>query len=226
MRESRLGDYGSGLAPVTEGWFVVSVRDAEWWSSQTRGARCSFESEYGDPAIEFAQLAINVTVLEPRQTILYHAQANQEAFLVVSGECTLLVEGRAAEPRAVGLLPRCTVDRARLRGRRRAALRDRDGRLALGPGRAPPGVRDRGAPRRERGGGDLRLQTGERGARAVRARAPVELGSSALGVGSSGVDRSIPHRGAPRPGAGACAARDGPPQRSIRTREAFTAGRP
>ena len=99
MRESRLGDYGSGLAPVTEGWFVVSVRDAEWWSSQTRGARCSFESEYGDPAIEFAQLAINVTVLEPRQTILYHAQANQEAFLVVSGECTLLVEG---EQRSLG----------------------------------------------------------------------------------------------------------------------------
>src|SRR6476661_5438662 len=93
------GDYGSGLAPVTEGWFVVNVPDAERWSSQTRGARCSFESEYGDPAIEFAQLGINVTVLEPGQTILYHAQANQEAFLVVSGECTLLVEG---EQRSLG----------------------------------------------------------------------------------------------------------------------------
>ena len=99
MRESRLGDYGSGLAPVTEGWFVVNVRDAEWWSSQTRGARCSFESEYGDPAIEFAQLGINVTVLEPRQTILYHAQANQEAFLVVSGECTLLRASSGASGR-------------------------------------------------------------------------------------------------------------------------------
>jgi len=80
VRESRLGDYGSGLAPVTEGWFVVNVPDAEWWSSQTRGARCSFESEYGDPAIEFAQLGINVTVLEPGQTILYHAQANPGGF--------------------------------------------------------------------------------------------------------------------------------------------------
>ena len=99
MRESRLGDYGSGLAPVTEGWFVVNVPDAEWWSSQTRGARCSFESEYGDPAIEFAQLGINVTVLEPGQTILYHAQANQEAFLVVSGECTLLRASSGASGR-------------------------------------------------------------------------------------------------------------------------------
>ena len=93
MPESRLEDYGSGLAPGTEGWFVVNLREAEWWSSKTRGARCSFESEYGEPPVEFAQLGINVTVLEAGQTILYHAEANQEAFLVVSGECTLLVEG-------------------------------------------------------------------------------------------------------------------------------------
>lgn len=93
MRESQLADYGSGLAPGMDGWFVVNVRDAEWWSSETRGARCSFESEYGEPPVEFAQLGINVTVLEPGQTILYHAEANQEAFLVVSGECALLVEG-------------------------------------------------------------------------------------------------------------------------------------
>ena len=99
MHESQVEDHGSGLAPVTEGWFVVNVRDAEWWSSETRGARCSFESEYGDPAIEFTQLGINVTVLEPGQTVLYHAEANQEAFLVVSGECTLLVEG---EERSLG----------------------------------------------------------------------------------------------------------------------------
>jgi hypothetical protein len=81
MRESQLGDYGSGLAPSTEGWFVVNVRDAEWWSSETRGARCSFESEYGEPPVEFAQVGINVTVLEPGQTILYHAEANQESGL-------------------------------------------------------------------------------------------------------------------------------------------------
>ena len=30
--EARLEDSGSGLTPVTEGWFVVNVRDAEWWS--------------------------------------------------------------------------------------------------------------------------------------------------------------------------------------------------
>jgi quercetin dioxygenase-like cupin family protein len=91
--EADLHDLGSGLAPVAQGWFVVNVRDAEWWSSETRGARCPFENEYGDPPVEFAQLGINLTVLRPGQTVMYHAEENQEAFLVLAGECTLLVEG-------------------------------------------------------------------------------------------------------------------------------------
>ena len=68
------------------------MRDAEWWFAETRGARCAFENEYSEPPIEFPQLGVNVTVLEPGQTVLYHAESNQEAFLVVSGECALLVE--------------------------------------------------------------------------------------------------------------------------------------
>ncbi len=93
MPEAQLKDSGSGLAPATEGWFVVNVRDAEWWFADSRGARCSFESEYDEPAIEFPQLGINLTILESGQTTLYHAESNQEAFLVLSGECRLLVEG-------------------------------------------------------------------------------------------------------------------------------------
>ena len=79
MPEAQLEDFGSGLSPVTEGWFVANVRDAEWWNSARRGARCAFENEYGDPPVEFAQLGINVTVLEPGGTGLYHAEENQEA---------------------------------------------------------------------------------------------------------------------------------------------------
>jgi uncharacterized cupin superfamily protein len=90
--EAQLADSGSGLTPVTEGWFVVNVRDAEWWFAETRGARCAFENEYGRPPVEFDQLGINLTVLEPAQTSLYHAEANQEAFLVVAGECVVVVE--------------------------------------------------------------------------------------------------------------------------------------
>ena len=92
LRAAQLEDFGSGLAPVTEGWFVVNVRDAEWFFAETRGARCAFENEYGDTPIEFAQLGINVTVLTSGQTTLYHGEASQEAFLVLAGECTLVVE--------------------------------------------------------------------------------------------------------------------------------------
>jgi uncharacterized cupin superfamily protein len=93
MDEARLADFGSGLTPVTPGWFVVNVHDAEWWFEEGRGGRCAFENEYGDPPVEFAQLGVNVTVLGAGQKSLYHAEANEEAFLVLSGECVLLVEG-------------------------------------------------------------------------------------------------------------------------------------
>ena len=98
--EAQLDDFGSGRRPVTEGWFVVNVRDAEWWFTETRGARCAFENEYGEAPVEFDQLGINLTVLEPGQTGLYHAEENQEAFLVLAGECTLLVENDERRLRA------------------------------------------------------------------------------------------------------------------------------
>jgi uncharacterized cupin superfamily protein len=96
LPEARLEESGSGLAPASDGWFVVNVRDAEWWTSQStgkqpRGSRCSFETE---GAFEFTQLGICVHVLEPGEPSgLYHAESDQEAFLVLSGECRLLVEG-------------------------------------------------------------------------------------------------------------------------------------
>jgi len=93
VTEARLEDSGSGLLPVTEGWFVVNVRDAEWLFADSRGGLCQFENEYGREPVEFDQLGIKVTVLEPGQTSLYHAEESQEAFLVLSGECRLIVEG-------------------------------------------------------------------------------------------------------------------------------------
>jgi uncharacterized cupin superfamily protein len=93
--EARLEDSGSGLAPAGDGWFVVNVRDAQWLTSENgekkpSGSECSFESGKA----EFAQLGIRLHVLEPREPNgLYHSESKQEAFLVLSGECRLLVEG-------------------------------------------------------------------------------------------------------------------------------------
>ena len=100
VTEAQLTDLGSGLTPVTQGWFVVNVRDAEWWFAESRGARCGFENEYGEAPVEFDQLGINLTVLEPGETSLYHTEANQEAFLVLSGECRLIVEEEERRLRA------------------------------------------------------------------------------------------------------------------------------
>jgi uncharacterized cupin superfamily protein len=93
--EARLEDSGSGLAPASEGWFVVNVRDAEWLTSeqgelQPSGSECAFEGA----GAEFKELGIRLHVLEPGEPNgLYHAESAQEDFLVLSGECLLLIEG-------------------------------------------------------------------------------------------------------------------------------------
>ncbi|MDQ3381882.1 MAG: cupin domain-containing protein [Actinomycetota bacterium] len=92
---AQLDDSGSGLAPAGDGWFVVNVRDAEWLTSenggkQPSGSECAFESR----KFEFPQFGIRLHVLEPGEPNgLYHSENQQEAFLVLSGECRLLVEG-------------------------------------------------------------------------------------------------------------------------------------
>jgi uncharacterized cupin superfamily protein len=93
--EARLEDFGSGLAPAGDGWFVVNVRDAQWLSSENgekrpSGSECDFEG----PASGGRELGIRLHVLEAGEPNgLYHSESHQEAFLVLSGECTLLVEG-------------------------------------------------------------------------------------------------------------------------------------
>jgi uncharacterized cupin superfamily protein len=88
--EARLEESAAGLAPATDGWFLVNVRDAAWETGPF-GAACFFESEVAP----FAELGINVRVLQPGQSRgLYHAESAQEDFLVLSGECLLLVEGQ------------------------------------------------------------------------------------------------------------------------------------
>ena len=88
--EAQLDDSGSGLVPASDGWFVVNVRDAEWWTSKTFGSGCVFETR----EFSFPQFGFNVNVVEPGESnCLYHSESQQEAFLVLSGECRLLVEG-------------------------------------------------------------------------------------------------------------------------------------
>jgi uncharacterized cupin superfamily protein len=93
VSESKLEQTEHGLVPEAEGWFVLNLRDAEWRHADGRGAVCvaldDFEGWRRD-----VQLGVNPFVLEPGEPMaMYHWEADQEAFLVVSGEAVLIVEG-------------------------------------------------------------------------------------------------------------------------------------
>jgi uncharacterized cupin superfamily protein len=88
-QEARLEQNESGLAPAEAGWFVVNVADAAWYDHPNLGAMTVFESK----GARFEGLGINVQVLLPGQPNgMYHSEAIQEDFLVLAGECLLLVE--------------------------------------------------------------------------------------------------------------------------------------
>jgi uncharacterized cupin superfamily protein len=90
--ESQLKETEHGLVPMGEGWFVLNARDARWYHAEGRTAVTAFEGEEGEN--EFEQVGINVSVLQPGEFMaMYHWEADQEDFLVVSGEAVLIVEG-------------------------------------------------------------------------------------------------------------------------------------
>jgi len=91
VEEARLEPLDAGQTPVTEGWFVVNVRDAAWVTSGSFGDACTFEGEGTPP---FGEIGFTLGVLQPgKPSALYHRESNQEDFLVLAGECLLLIEG-------------------------------------------------------------------------------------------------------------------------------------
>ena len=89
VEEARLEPTENGLVPQGEGWFVVNAREAAWEENEAFDRYCSFQGD-----VRFAQVGFNISVVQPgRPACLYHGEGDQEGFLVVSGECLLLVEG-------------------------------------------------------------------------------------------------------------------------------------
>jgi uncharacterized cupin superfamily protein len=89
VEEARLEKTEHGLVPQGEGWFVVDARQARWIDDGELGVYTKFEGE-----ARFPQIGVNLAVLQPGQpSCMYHREDAQEDFLVLSGECLLLVEG-------------------------------------------------------------------------------------------------------------------------------------
>ena len=108
VEEARLEALESGLAPVSPGWFVVNARDAAWLTNGREGGVCIFESddfvlrgrpdltEYVKPGAGFA-----LRVVAPGQpSSMYHAESVEEDFLILMGECILIVEDEERHLRA------------------------------------------------------------------------------------------------------------------------------
>jgi len=89
IEEATLEHSEHGDVPAGEGWFVVNAREAPWWHSDAFGSVCLFEGD-----ARFGEFGINIQVLRPGEpNCMYHGENAQEGFLVLSGECLLLIEG-------------------------------------------------------------------------------------------------------------------------------------
>jgi len=78
----------NGLVVDGEGWFVLNARESRWRSEGPLGSYCTFEGKR-----RFPQLGFNISVLAPGESMgMYHRERAQEGFLVVAGECLLIVE--------------------------------------------------------------------------------------------------------------------------------------
>jgi uncharacterized cupin superfamily protein len=90
MDEARIEETPEGRLPVDEGWFILNVAEIGWQTVAGNGTWCGFEP----PEHRSQTLGIGVHVLPPGETPgYYHAESEQEGFLVLSGECIAVVEG-------------------------------------------------------------------------------------------------------------------------------------
>ena len=68
---------------------MLNARDARWWERKSLGRWADLEGDGN-----FDELGIRIAVLQPGEpTGMYHGEEGQEDFLVVSGECFLVMEG-------------------------------------------------------------------------------------------------------------------------------------
>src|SRR6266540_3975520 len=97
MDEARIEETEAGRVPADNGWFILNLAEIGWESVPGGGTWCSFEP----PDSRSPLLGIGVHMLWPGETPgFYHAESNQEGFLVLSGECIAIVEGEERRMRA------------------------------------------------------------------------------------------------------------------------------
>ena len=91
MDEAKLDETPYGRNPASgDGWFVLNLADALAVRNEVKGGAIIPLEPRGGP---FKDFGVNVHVVWPGEpSALYHSENAREAFLVLSGECTLVVE--------------------------------------------------------------------------------------------------------------------------------------
>jgi uncharacterized cupin superfamily protein len=93
--EAPLEQTETGLVPANAGWFVLNAREARWNHRPGRQSVSFTGSTEWDADTYFPMLGVNLAVLEPGEpNSMYDWETETEAFLVLSGEALLIVEGQ------------------------------------------------------------------------------------------------------------------------------------
>ena len=175
--EAELEQTENGLVAKSDGWFVLNARDAPWRPGPDRCAYCLFEGE-----TDFEQVGVHLVAMRPGEPMaMYHWESDQEDFLVLSGEATLVIEGEERPLRQWDFVHCPTEAKHVIVGAERGPAssspsgRASDARRELG--RLHRGREGR-ATRRERRGGHHRAREGIRAVQAAHGR-PVPGGLAA-----------------------------------------------
>jgi uncharacterized cupin superfamily protein len=90
--EARIEETKQGRLPAGEGWFILNLGEMPWETVPGFGVWRGFDWDQkpGEPGI-----GVHIHVLQPAENFgYYHAEAAQEGFIVLSGECLAVVEGQ------------------------------------------------------------------------------------------------------------------------------------
>jgi uncharacterized cupin superfamily protein len=91
VAEATVEETEAGQVVRGDGWFILNLGEARWERDPDLGTWCSL----GAQDAPFSQFGIGPHMLMPGQPNgRYHAEAAQEGFLVLSGECIAIVEGQ------------------------------------------------------------------------------------------------------------------------------------
>ena len=90
VNEATSAETPYGRYITSDGWFVLNLRDALAVRNEEKGGDVYVLAPREHP---FPDVGVNVRVLPPGEpSALYHSEGVQEGFLVLGGECTLIVE--------------------------------------------------------------------------------------------------------------------------------------